>query len=79
MPNPASAGGGGGGRGPFVVLGLVSALAVGAISFVHYDQQKQRQVRGGWPWLWWCAFGSIVGVEDRCVWSKPACPNPSAL
>lgn len=36
----------GGGRGPYVVLGLVSALAVGAIGFVHYDQQKQRQVRG---------------------------------
>lgn len=38
--------GGGGGRGPYVVLGLVSALAAGAIGFVHYDQQKQRQVRG---------------------------------
>lgn len=36
----------GGGRGPYMVLGLVSALAVGAIGFVHYDQQKQRQVRG---------------------------------
>lgn len=39
-------GGSGGGRGPYAVLGLVSALAVGAIGFVHWDQQKQRQVSG---------------------------------
>ncbi len=33
---------GGGGRGPWMVLGLVSALAGGAIVFVHYDQKKTR-------------------------------------
>ncbi|EWM20595.1 hypothetical protein Naga_100736g3 [Nannochloropsis gaditana] len=30
------------GRGPWLVLGLVSTLAVTAIGYVHYDQQKQR-------------------------------------
>jgi len=31
-----------GSRGPWAVLGVVSALAGGAIVYVHYDQQKQR-------------------------------------
>lgn len=44
MPAAAARKAGGGGRGPYLVLGLVSALAAGAIGFVHYDQQKQRQV-----------------------------------
>ena len=31
-----------GSRGPWAVLGVVSAFAGGAIVYVHYDQQKQR-------------------------------------
>ena len=58
----------GGGRGPYVVLGLVSALAVGAIGFVHYDQQKQRQVVIVWWWRlggWVQSLGVVVGCESK--------------
>lgn len=67
-----------------MVLGLVSALAVGAIGFVHYDQQKQRQVRGRVVlWSGWCAFwgGDGVGGESKPV-SKTVravvCPHTRA-
>jgi len=33
------------GGNPFAVLGVVSAAAVGAIVYVHYDQKQQRKVR----------------------------------
>jgi hypothetical protein len=39
----------GGGRGPWVVLTVVSAAALSAVAYVHYDQQRQREVRNERP------------------------------
>jgi hypothetical protein len=65
-----------------MVLGLVSALAVGAIGFVHYDQQKQRQVRGR-VMLWsggvrfWGVDGIWGGSPNPCAETRQSCVRPT--